>query len=143
MYRINRIAVQEAMARVGIKTQKELARKLEVTEAQLSHTLSASYVPVKAAVVRLCELLQTRIEDIVDAEPLEAPEAVHNATGVTSIELFAGAGGIAVGLEKAGIHTLAHVEIDPTCCETLRQNRPQWNVINAGGKDVDFSPYVG
>ncbi len=143
MYRINRIAVQEAMARVGIKTQKELARKLEVTEAQLSHTLSASYVPVKAAVVRLCELLQTRIEDIVDAEPLEAPEAVHNATGVTSIELFAGAGGIAVGLEKAGIHTLAHVEIDPTCCETLRQNRPQWNVINADVKDVDFSPYVG
>ncbi|MEN3930558.1 DNA cytosine methyltransferase [Microvirga sp. W0021] len=47
---------------------------------------------------------------------------------LTSIELCAGAGGQALGLEKAGFAHNAIVEIDPHCCETLRLNRPFWNV---------------
>ena len=46
-----------------------------------------------------------------------------------SIELCAGAGGQAIGLEKAGFEHEALVEIDKHCCETLRLNRPKWNVI--------------
>ena len=46
-----------------------------------------------------------------------------------SIELCAGAGGQAIGLEKAGFEHDALVEIDSHCCETLRLNRPKWNVI--------------
>ena len=60
---------------------------------------------------------------------------------VTAIELFAGAGGLALGLEQAGIKTLAYVEIDKACCETLRYNRPQWNVICQDIHNVDFTPY--
>ncbi len=61
----------------------------------------------------------------------------------TSIELFAGTGGLALGLERAGItHTLLN-EIDKYACETLRNNRPEWNVLEGNITDVDFLPYKG
>ena len=46
------------------------------------------------------------------------------------IELFAGAGGLALGLEQAGFEEVALIEIDKTACETLKLNRPKWNVLN-------------
>lgn len=45
------------------------------------------------------------------------------------VELFAGAGGLALGLEKAGFKTLATVENNKWACETLRKNRPNWNIL--------------
>ncbi len=46
-----------------------------------------------------------------------------------SIELFSGAGGMALGIENAGFENLANVEIDKDACETLRMNRPNWIVL--------------
>ena len=59
-----------------------------------------------------------------------------------SIELFAGAGGLALGLELAGFDPAMLVENDKHACETLRTNRPQWNVVERDIRDVDFSPWL-
>lgn len=59
----------------------------------------------------------------------------------TSIELFAGAGGLALGLEKAGFESLLLNEIDKSACATLQKNRPDWNVQNCSITSLDFSGY--
>lgn len=56
----------------------------------------------------------------------------------TVIELFAGAGGMALGLEKAGFETLMLVEYDKDCVATLRKNRPKWNVVHDDIQKVSF-----
>lgn len=61
----------------------------------------------------------------------------------TSAELFAGGGGLALGMEKAGFHHLLLNEFDHSACETLRANRPKWNVIEGDVHDIDFTPFKG
>lgn len=59
----------------------------------------------------------------------------------TSIELFAGGGGLALGMEKAGFYHVLLNEFDHNACETLRNNRPQWNVVEGDIHEIDFTPY--
>ena len=47
----------------------------------------------------------------------------------TAVELFAGAGGLALGLEEAGFKDVGLVEWYKYAASTLRANRPEWNVI--------------
>jgi len=60
-----------------------------------------------------------------------------------SIELFAGAGGLALGLEKAGFEPVLLNEINSDACKTLKHNRPNWNVIEGDITKLDFSDYKG
>jgi DNA (cytosine-5)-methyltransferase 1 len=61
----------------------------------------------------------------------------------TSIELCAGAGGQALGLEQAGFEHEALVELEPAACETLRINRPRWNVVEGDLRDFRANEYRG
>lgn len=52
-------------------------------------------------------------------------------TSYTALEICAGAGGQALGLEQAGFDHLALIELEEWACTTLRHNRPEWNVLQA------------
>lgn len=73
----------------------------------------------------------TRYSDI-----LEFPQ-------LTTLEICAGAGGQALGLEQAGFKHIALVEIEKDYCKTLMLNRPNWNVVWADLHDFDGIPYFG
>ncbi len=60
-------------------------------------------------------------------------------TNYTSIELFAGAGGTALGMENAGIKHVLLNEFDKHACNTLRKNRPNWNVVEDDVKNLVFT----
>ena len=62
---------------------------------------------------------------------------------LTSVEICAGAGGQALGLAMAGFRHTALVEFEKDYCETLRTNRPNWNVICCDVHDFDGTPYEG
>jgi len=59
----------------------------------------------------------------------------------TVLELFAGAGGLAIGMEKAGLKCVALNEIDKWACKTLRANRPNWNILEGDIKSFDFRKF--
>jgi DNA (cytosine-5)-methyltransferase 1 len=88
---------------------------------------------------------QLKIFDSLDFlfSPTENEDEINPNRNYNSIELFAGAGGLAIGLEEAGIKCLALNEFDHWACETLRKNRPDWNVIEDDVKNVSFSNLKG
>ena len=57
------------------------------------------------------------------------------------IELFAGAGGLALGMEKAKFHSVLLNELDKHACSTLKTNRPNWNVVEGDVANIDFTKY--
>ena len=71
-------------------------------------------------------------------------------TGMTSVEIFSGAGGLSLGVERAGFHHAALVEIDKHACATLRNNARQgtvgWSEATVFERDVvgfDYEQYFG
>lgn len=65
------------------------------------------------------------------------------ATDLNCLEICAGAGGQSLGLEFAGFHHEAAVELEREPCETLRQNRPDWKVIESDVRDINGRDYRG
>lgn len=91
------------------------------------------------------------MEDLINLEPIrqmletrwESESHVVQARDFTSLELFAGAGGLALGMHKAGFRHVLLNELDSTACATLRKNNPGWNVYEGDIKRIDFTPLNG
>ncbi len=88
----------------------------------------------KEQVNTLLKQLSIDYEDTID-------NSVKPIQDFKVLELFAGAGGLAVGLEKSGIKCVALNEIDKWACQTLRENRPKWNVLEGDIKSFNFTKY--
>ena len=80
------------------------------------------------SIEKICFTLNCNIEDIVEIQRDNFIENVPKH--YTTIELFAGAGGLALGIEKAGFDTLGLIEFDKDASDSLKKNRPDWRVIN-------------
>lgn len=67
----------------------------------------------------------------------------------TSVELFTGGGGLALGAHQAGFRHLLLVEVDPVACETIRRNnqrgvvQPNWPLVEANVHGLDLTPWQG
>ena len=88
----------------------------------------------KEQINSILEQLSIDYEDTIDNTVIPIKE-------FNVLELFAGAGGLAVGLEKSGIKCVALNEIDKWACQTLRENRPNWNVLEGDITSFDFTNY--
>ncbi len=89
-------------------------------------------------------MLCVRVKDINEIEKEKnITNAVLPLKDYKVLELFAGAGGLAVGLEAAGIECAALNEIDPWACDTLRKNRPDWRGVGRGYPFFGFTQYKG
>ncbi|MGL4766979.1 MAG: DNA (cytosine-5-)-methyltransferase [Formosimonas sp.] len=75
-------------------------------------------------------------------QPHEAHFSVLHAdspSAFQSIELFAGAGGLALGFENAGLQHSLLVELDKHAAATLSLNRPDWPIVHADVRNVDYA----
>lgn len=79
-------------------------------------------------------MLETKWEEEINVVPRR---------DYTSVELFAGAGGLALGMHKAGLRHVLLNELDAMACRTLRRNCPEWNVLEGDIHTMDFTPLRG
>lgn len=92
------------------------------------------YLNEIADIEQIRAMLHTKWYEELETKPLRT---------YTSVELFAGAGGLALGLSKAGFSHIALNEYDKDACATLRFNRPEWNVLEGDIHDLEFSSLRG
>ncbi len=130
----NYYSLSEAAQLLG-KSKETLRRwdrdgKLEATREPISNYR----VYKKSQLDLFSEFIETESEE--ETNNFVVPNKEYKV-----LELFAGAGGLAIGLEKAGIKCVALNEIDKWACQTLRENRPNWKVLEGDIKNFDFNIY--
>ena len=135
-----------------------LSERFEPIKSNVKHLCDFLDVSPLSVIAEEQEAYQIQLDDIIldnSRDPIEfkhnnptskisyiyKQKQQNNQHSVRVLELFAGAGGLALGLEKAGLSTVALIEINKKCCETLRANKPNWNVLNEDVCDIDFSQF--
>jgi DNA (cytosine-5)-methyltransferase 1 len=104
--------------------------------ARKQHMLSAEHVEDPRPRVKLGHRLNPD-----DLMPQVAPN------GLVALSLFAGGGGLDLGFERAGFEHEAAIEILDICGDTLRLNRPAWDVrsgqVAGDVRSTEFTPFRG
>lgn len=120
-----------------LSVSKETVRKWERNGKLVPHTKASDGAPL----YRWSDLQKfPDVKKMVESDWADESKTLP-ARNFRSLELFAGAGGLALGLERAGFDAVALNEVDRDACETLRKNRPQWHVIEGDVAKIDFSRF--
>jgi len=101
--------------------QTKFANSINSTQAQVSDWISGKSKPNYDNLKSICENYNIDGNVILNVG--------NKKRKFTNIELFAGAGGLALGLEQAGFDNLLSNDFDNNSCLTLKANRPEWNVV--------------
>ena len=103
--------------------QTSFAKVINSTQAQVSDWLSGKSKPSY-------ENLRSIVKEFnIDGNDILNVERKQKENKFTNVELFAGAGGLALGLEQAGFDNLLSNDFDKDSCNTLKINRPNWNIM--------------
>lgn len=127
--------------------------KTDGTFSSLSSFLPPDFAEISHQQLRVCEeavqldFFPTLEIEYMRAKALIAKEIKRKVEAeehkLTCVEICAGAGGQAIGLERAGFVHVALVEYENEYCDVLRSNNPEWNVICADVRNFDGHPYEG
>ena len=137
------------------KVRKQLKAYLESTDRtdkELAAQLPSIITKLPAETLRVCETaVQLDFFGVFQSEDLATKIYISNENmrraqrerKPTCVEICAGAGGQAIGLERAGFAHVALVEYEREYCDVLKNNNPEWNVICADVHKFDGKPYAG
>ena len=137
------------------KVRKQLKAYLESTDRtdkELAAQLPTIITRLPAETLRVCEAaVQLDFLGLFEEEDLSSKVRISHENmrkaqvdqRLTCVEICAGAGGQAIGLERAGFAHVALVEYESEYCDVLRSNNPDWNVICADVHKFDGRPYEG
>jgi DNA (cytosine-5)-methyltransferase 1 len=132
---MKKVTLQEALQILGISPN-------QIRQWEKKKLIRAEAIESNQKLFVLEELLklQGNCEDLSSEIQFQVLKA-DQPTPFSVIELFAGCGGMALGLENAGLQTQLLVEIDHDCVNTLKLNRPNWNIIHNDVAKIDFTTY--
>ena len=133
-----RVIVRTADFATAPKVRKQLKAYLESpdrADPDLAKRLPTILTKLRPEQLRVCEAAyQMRLFSWEKLQPVYLPKQGE----FTAVELFAGAGGLSIGLERAGIHVVIANEIMPDFAATLAANHPNTNVINEDIHKINF-----
>ena len=133
-----RVIVRTADFATAPKVRRQLKAYLESPDRRdpdLAKRLPEIVTRLRPEQLRVCEAaVQLNLFAWNDLQPIRMPKKCD----FTAVELFAGAGGLSIGLERAGIHVVIANEIMPDFAATLAANHPDTNVINDDIHKIDF-----